>query len=127
VYTFGAAEGRGYERLPRTNQTHLLERQPPGSEEGEVSENASEDLYEPEDLEVADQYEPKNNGYLGDENGVRGTTGRFRSRTWFRPPICCSHSLTLAAPERSGSYSPYLSPQEMELSKDASSQADPGT
>ncbi|KAL7962617.1 hypothetical protein V8C34DRAFT_269326 [Trichoderma compactum] len=74
------------------------------SEEGEVSEGEVEDAYEPRDAEVADvSYQHGNGGYSA------GYGNAHVRRVVVDPSAAFS-----AGRDRSGSYSPYLSPQEID-------------
>ncbi|KAH6604189.1 hypothetical protein Trco_007635 [Trichoderma cornu-damae] len=90
---YTAAQGNG-----RSEQTDI-------SEEGEVSEGEVEDVYEPRDAEIIADLSHMNRA-AQDPVGFSNANGR-----WVADGPSAVYS---AGRDRSGSYSPYLSPQEID-------------
>ncbi|KAK4073531.1 uncharacterized protein Triagg1_5357 [Trichoderma aggressivum f. europaeum] len=100
-----AGQPHSFGQAPPATEGNGPSRQADMSEEGEVSEGEVEDAYEPRDAEVvADvSYQHGNGGYSA-EYGIAHVR-----RVAVDPSAAFS-----AGRDRSGSYSPYLSPQEID-------------
>ncbi|KAL6871828.1 hypothetical protein J3F83DRAFT_732768 [Trichoderma novae-zelandiae] len=94
--------GRGH---PAATEENVPSQQADMSEEGEVSEGEVEDVYEPRDAEI-----------VGDLSYIhRDTGGPSRSSNANGRQVADDPSAVFSAGrDRSGSYSPYLSPQEID-------------
>ncbi|KAL7795838.1 hypothetical protein V8C37DRAFT_373603 [Trichoderma ceciliae] len=90
---------------PTATQRNRPSQQTGISEEGEVSEGEPEDIYEPRDAEIIADLSHMNRGTQGPV-GFNDTSSRQVADD---PP-----AVFLTGRDRSGSYSPYLSPQEID-------------
>ncbi|KAL7931008.1 hypothetical protein V8C35DRAFT_311001 [Trichoderma chlorosporum] len=90
---------------PATNEEHGPSQQTDVSEEGEVSEGEVEDAYEPRDAEVIADL-----SYMQREAGHSAGFSNANGRQVANDPS----AVYSAGRDRSGSYSPYLSPQEID-------------
>ncbi|PTB61627.1 hypothetical protein BBK36DRAFT_1200015 [Trichoderma citrinoviride] len=90
---------------PDATQVNVSTQQTDMSEEGEISEGEVEDVYEPRDAET-----------VGGTSYMRIDTGNFSglSNTNGRQTADDPSAVISAGRDRSGSYSPYLSPQEID-------------
>ncbi|KAH0495661.1 hypothetical protein TgHK011_009196 [Trichoderma gracile] len=90
---------------PTTAEGNVPTQQTDVSEEGEVSEGEVEDVYEPRDAEI-----------VGGPSYIHRDAGNYSalSHTNGRQVVGDPSAVSSAGRERSGSYSPYLSPQEID-------------
>ncbi|KAL6786910.1 hypothetical protein J3E68DRAFT_419605 [Trichoderma sp. SZMC 28012] len=101
-----AGQQHSFGQAPPATEGNGPSQQNDMSEEGEVSEGEVEDAYEPRDAEVVADVSNQhgNGGYYSAEYGIAHVR-----RVAVDPPAAFS-----TGRDRSGSYSPYLSPQEID-------------